>query len=227
MKHSYAYILATLALGIAGLSSAALAGELDIPNTFSTGTRAVAAEVNDNFAAVDAAVDDNDARITSNTTSIADNAALIDTNVSVIGDNSNAISAIATSQGVAFAESVNDSRFVSDGTPTLVKTLTISAPQDGFVVANLGGVMICTSGARCALRCSLSDGPSNQINFTHFTLASTIREGTDSTHEGIGLTTALAVPAGDTVLNAVCQGFESTASVVDMAITAVYSTNRY
>ncbi len=41
----------------------ALAGPLTIPNTFTTGTPAVAAEVNDNFAAVDTAVNDNDARI--------------------------------------------------------------------------------------------------------------------------------------------------------------------
>lgn len=41
----------------------AVAGEVDIPNQFSAGTRAVAAEVNANFDAVEVAVDDNAARI--------------------------------------------------------------------------------------------------------------------------------------------------------------------
>jgi hypothetical protein len=41
----------------------ASAGDLTTPNTFTAGTAAVAAEVNENFAAVEVAVDDNDARI--------------------------------------------------------------------------------------------------------------------------------------------------------------------
>ena len=46
------------------------AGALTVPNSFSSGTAAVAAEVNDNFTAVKNAVDDNDSRITANETAI-------------------------------------------------------------------------------------------------------------------------------------------------------------
>jgi hypothetical protein len=48
------------------------ASDVDIPNTFTSGTTAVAAEVNANFNAVKEAVDDNDARITTNTGDISD-----------------------------------------------------------------------------------------------------------------------------------------------------------
>ncbi len=49
----------------------AWAGELDIPNTFSAGTKAVADEVNANFSAVETAVDDNAQKITDNTAAIS------------------------------------------------------------------------------------------------------------------------------------------------------------
>jgi hypothetical protein len=52
-----------VAVGLVLFSLAAFAGDVTIPNTFTAGTTAKAAEVNANFAAVEAAVDDNDARI--------------------------------------------------------------------------------------------------------------------------------------------------------------------
>ena len=55
---------------LATASSAVLATDVTIPNTFTSGTAAVAAEVNDNFTAVKTAVDDNDGRITTNATAI-------------------------------------------------------------------------------------------------------------------------------------------------------------
>lgn len=45
------------------LQPAVQAGELDIPNSFTTGTPAVAADVNSNFTAVETAVDGNAADI--------------------------------------------------------------------------------------------------------------------------------------------------------------------
>ena len=53
--------LAALCTGL--ISVSANAGDLTTPNVFSAGTPAVAADVNANFDAVEAAVDDNDARI--------------------------------------------------------------------------------------------------------------------------------------------------------------------
>ena len=50
------------------------AADLTIPNTFTAGTPAVAADVNANFTAVESAVDDNNTNITTNASGIASNA---------------------------------------------------------------------------------------------------------------------------------------------------------
>jgi len=75
MKKSLISIGAITLLSIG--SATALADDLTIPHQFVSGTPAVAADVNANFAAVEAAVDDNDTRITTNTNAIATNAATI------------------------------------------------------------------------------------------------------------------------------------------------------
>ena len=65
MKNPKQFVLGMLVVPMALLGlGIALAGSVTIPNTFVAATPAVAAEVNANFAAVKAAVDDNDARIT-------------------------------------------------------------------------------------------------------------------------------------------------------------------
>jgi len=54
----------TLLLAFSALTTTTvIAGEATIPNTFSSGTAAVAAEVNDNFTALKTAIDDNDSKI--------------------------------------------------------------------------------------------------------------------------------------------------------------------
>ena len=55
------------------ISSQVFAGEVTIPNTFTAGETAVAADVNADFTAVKTAVDDNNARITNNATDISTN----------------------------------------------------------------------------------------------------------------------------------------------------------
>lgn len=78
MKRTY-WTTGVLLLSL-GLSSAVLmlgtahegkASSAEIPNTFTAGTTAFAAEVNANFTAVKAAIDDNDSRITTNEADIA------------------------------------------------------------------------------------------------------------------------------------------------------------
>lgn len=63
--------LILVVLGFSAAISYVQAGVLTVPNTFSAGTKAVAADVNDNFGAVKNAVDDNDGRITVNAADIA------------------------------------------------------------------------------------------------------------------------------------------------------------
>jgi len=68
---------------ILGLQSA-YAAPLTIPNTFTANSPAVAADVNTNFTAAKAAVDDNDARITALETQIAALQVVTDTNNGVL-----------------------------------------------------------------------------------------------------------------------------------------------
>ncbi|VAX01248.1 hypothetical protein MNBD_GAMMA21-1978 [hydrothermal vent metagenome] len=58
-------------LSLSVLSTSAFAAPVNVPNNFSAGSPAVAAEVNANFAAVKTSVDDNDSRMTSMETTIA------------------------------------------------------------------------------------------------------------------------------------------------------------
>ena len=75
MKRQSAAIMCWITL----FSSASFADDLTIPNTFQANTPARAAEVNANFSAVEASVDDNAADIAANTSSIATNASDIQT----------------------------------------------------------------------------------------------------------------------------------------------------
>ncbi len=63
MKKNQCLIQGTLLVCVSIISTAALAGTVIIPNTFSSGTAAVAAEVNANFNAVKTEVDDNASEI--------------------------------------------------------------------------------------------------------------------------------------------------------------------
>lgn len=74
------------------IAQTAFAGNLDIPNTFVSGTTAQAAEVNDNFTEVENEVNDNDSRVTTNSNDISTNTANISTNTSNISTNTSDIS---------------------------------------------------------------------------------------------------------------------------------------
>ncbi len=70
------------------ISANSFAGTVQIPNSFNSGTPAVAAEVNDNFTAVKTAVDDNNQNITDNTSAIDLVNSRITSNASEININS-------------------------------------------------------------------------------------------------------------------------------------------
>ncbi len=69
------------------ISPGAIGSGLAIPNTFTPGTKAKANDVNSNFMAVTAAVNDNQQQITNTDTRISNNATSINTNAAAIGIN--------------------------------------------------------------------------------------------------------------------------------------------
>ncbi|MCG2582675.1 MAG: hypothetical protein KA296_17535 [Marinobacter sp.] len=77
MSHIRRRMQFTVLAGLLCSGSSVWASDLTIPNTFVSGEKAVAAEVNSNFSAVELAVDDNNALINSNATVIDDNATRI------------------------------------------------------------------------------------------------------------------------------------------------------
>lgn len=198
--------LPALAIALSVASLPALASELAVPNTFTAGSRAVAADVNANFSAVQNAVNDNDARIT--------------TNESMIDDNSNALAQLSQADGVAYSASANNVIFINT-TDTVVKTLTLSAPVDGHAVISFNAWFICTSSAACTPRCSIGEG-STTISTTNFTIDSVIPSGYGS----LALTYALPVTAGNnTAINVVCDAFAGTGSIGDPSIVAAFSAS--
>lgn len=198
--------LATLVAGL--LATSALAAELTIPNSFSSGSPARASEVNDNFSATADAVNDNDARIA--------------VNESQISGNSDSIAQLSAASGVAYAPSTNSSFFVSDA-DTIVKTMTISAPVDGHAVLTFSSWFICTGGSTCVPRCSVDEGGSS-LNTTNFTL-SVVPPTDGENYDSLTLTTAMPLTAGDHIINVVCDCFSGQGSFGDVSLTATFSVN--
>lgn len=105
----------TAILGVLGLSAAAFADDLTIPNTFTAGTPARAADVNANFTAVEASVDDN--------------AADISANAAAIQSNTSSIAVLTPDSGIpVYAQGVEIGRFISS-----VSDKVILMSSTGFV----------------------------------------------------------------------------------------------
>lgn len=122
----------TVVLGVIFFSTiGASAGDLNIPNTFISGTPAVAAEVNANFAATEAAVDDNNARINDNAADIAGNGS----NIAVLAGVINSMA------GIAHDEMAPGASVYPSATSETVLQVTINAPAVGFVVATYSGIL--------------------------------------------------------------------------------------
>ncbi len=137
MKKSAIAIGATIfALG----GTSAWAGSLTIPNTFSANTPAVAAEVNANFTATKTAVDDNDARITTNATDIATNAANITTNATDISTNQSAISTNTASIVTNAGNISTNSSDIATNTGNIATNTSNIATNTSDIATNTGNI---------------------------------------------------------------------------------------
>ncbi len=214
------------------ISIPSMASELAVPNTFTGGSKAVAADVNANFSAVEDAVNDNDARITANETAVSDsdaritanetaigdNEARVTTNESVISANSDAIAQLSLADGVAYQPSINNTAFI-DRAGRVVKSMALDAPLDGHAIVMWNAWYICTSGT-CVVRCSI-DVDATSLNTRNFTLQQVPNNGYGS----LSLTHALPVQAGQTNLVVYCDSFEGQGTLGDMSMVGVFSAS--
>ncbi len=101
MKFKSHYALVYFASLLIGSNS--LADDLTIPNTFTAGTPARAADVNDNFSAVEASVDDNAQNVTDAAATLAAVSVNVDSNTTNIGNVSQAVNSLMPGPAYQFA----------------------------------------------------------------------------------------------------------------------------
>ena len=119
-------------IGFGTVVSYTQAASLTVPNTFSSGTPAVAAEVNANFTATKAAVDDNDGRVTVNAADIARLQASIARLQATVTSQANTITTLRRDLNIV----ENNSVLALDG--NLISTTDIN----GYATAQFTGVNV-------------------------------------------------------------------------------------
>ena len=125
-------LLTTLALPIQ-------AGTLVVPNSFSAGTPAIAAEVNGNFTAVQIEVNDNDSRITGNDSRITSNTSRVE----VLEGFANSTPPVECT-GLSFVQAIDDLGNVTCSTDLLGTGYSRRFPQvlDNLVELEIASVLI-------------------------------------------------------------------------------------
>ena len=183
----FVFILTAAAIG---------ASEVNVPHTFVAGERAVAAEVNENFSAVQTAVNDN--------------YALIEATMDMVDE-------LNLSSGVA-AAGVNSSTALN-ATDKVVRSITVIPPTDGRLVFVATAWFNCTSSTTCVPRCSVNPGGSN-IDTSRFSIG-TVR---NSEFQTLSIAGNLSVTTDTSLtLNMVCDTFAGSGSLGDANIIATFS----
>ena len=145
MKNILTYLISVVFVSV---TSPAWAGSVTVPNTFVSGTPAKASEVNDNFSAVKSAVNDNDGRITTNTTNISNK------QDRVIGTCPPGRSIrVISANGLVTCEPDNSSavKSINSGTYTLTDSYTdaasisVNVPANGYVLVMASGMIQLTA----------------------------------------------------------------------------------
>ena len=150
----------SIAALLASTSTATLASSVTIPNSFASGTPAVAAEVNANFDAVAVGVNDNDSRITVN-------AGDISTNTGGISTNAGAISALDTrvSANEVAITALQSGATTCPSDMTAVGSLCVDLYEASLWDAATGGTQISPGGAAPYYPCAANGSDCGGVIF--------------------------------------------------------------
>lgn len=137
----------SIATLLASGSITAFASSVTIPNAFTAGTTAVAADVNANFDALAVEVNDNDSRITTNTGNITANTTKADTNTgnitantTAIGNNTTNITANTSAIGTNTTGVAANATAIGNNTTAITSNGTAITGLDTRVTANEGAI---------------------------------------------------------------------------------------
>ncbi len=125
----------------------AYAGQVTVPNTFVSGTKAKASEVNANFSAVQQGINDNDARISQNTSDIYTNTTAIGTINSQVSSNqasiqTNASAILGNAANIATnASNITANASSINANSNAIMTLQQAIPATYQVVDSYGTVL--------------------------------------------------------------------------------------
>ncbi len=167
-----------IALASAVAVPAAWAGSLTIPNTFTSGTKALASEVNANFSAVKTEVDDNDARITTNAGAIATNKTAIDLNTTH-----------RTGDGSDHANVAANSTAISNNAAAILLNTNHRA-GDGSDHANVAANSTAISNNTAAITLNTTHRTGDGSDHANVALNDTHRQGDGSDHANVALNDA-------------------------------------
>lgn len=229
--------LMSIASVITIVSGFAWAGDVTIPNEFSSGSPAVASEVNANFNAVKSAVDDNNTRITTNASNInakqnrvtgscpeGQSIRIINADGSVDCEIDDSVS--SNMPGIAFSNIGSCSSIATS--IQNCGSIDITAPQNGFVLVQVSGYAE-PFGANTVVEVGFGD---SETEFDFYTRAGLL-DGSDSIRRvfPINTTGVYSVAAGTKriFLLAMKEGVFSaqTVNLGNLYISAVFFSNRY
>jgi len=131
------------------------------------------------------------------------------------------LAASAIELGVDYAEGVQAIGFTT-GVDTVVRSVTISAPRDGYVLVNASGRFNLPDSAsvECSISSDSSLDPVGALRSTHSVAMAFV-------HMPLALTRVFPVSEGDAVFNLVCREMIDEVNMYNTSITALFVPNRY
>jgi hypothetical protein len=110
-------------------------------------------------------------------------------------------------------------------TPTVYRSVTVSAPSAGLILASATGTIGFIDNEAVVV-CSITQGTTIDLAFQAFLGWKFV---VPNTYQSLSTSRTFVVPEGDAVINLVCQesGPSDNAIISDSSLTAIFVPNRY